>query len=209
MSKRIFQWLFVEPKFLWISVLLPMAAVVFCTRIVVSEPAIRLTGLALQVFGIFAAVWGIAETWKQFDLGDPLQLIREWFRRCPFRKMKAIAGSMNATSQSDLSSAHGYAWWKPDPLASTEERLQILEKNIPLLNERIDRTQSATDSAVSQLRGDMNQQATATHQRTHQLDMRLKEFGTGSLHISAIGAFWVLVGSILGSASTEIFRVMQ
>lgn len=209
MGKRFIHWLLVEPLAFWIAVLIPLAGLYFCTRLVVSEPSIRLTGLALQLFGILAAVWGIAETWQQFELGDPINHMRNWLRRCPLRKARVVTAAMNATSSADVLSAHGYAWWKPDPSAPLEKRIEILEKNVPLLNERIDRTQDSIQTTAKELIGRMDNHASVSGRRAADLDRKLTEFSTGSLHISAIGAFWVFVGSILGSASPEILKFVQ
>ena len=69
MLKRLAHWLFVEPRFVWLAMLPPAVAAALALGVLRSEPAIRLSGLALQLAGILTVVWGIAETWRFFELG--------------------------------------------------------------------------------------------------------------------------------------------
>lgn len=209
MLARLLRWFFVEPWHFWIAFSVPVAVVIVAAGFIRSEPAVRLAGLGLQLLGILTAVWGIIETWKYFELGDPLRRITDWLRRCPLRKLPPITGSMTATEQGDSGAARGFTWWEPKPQAPLEERLRILEKNIPLLNERITDTQRELDVAVTRLQRQASQATAHAQQVEHHLSKKLTDLGTGSLHISAIGAFWLFVGSILGTASQEILRFLQ
>lgn len=209
MLARLLRWFFVEPLYFWIAFSVPAATVIITVGIARSEPAIRLAGLGLQLLGILTAVWGIVETWKYFQLGDPLGRIKDWFRRCPLRKLPPITGGMTVTEQADSLAARAFTWWEPKPQAPLEERLQILEKNIPLLNERITNTQRELEFAIAKLQQQAGQATALAQQVEHQLSKKIADFGTGSLHISAIGAFWLFVGSIMGTASQEILRFLQ
>lgn len=209
MLLRVLNWLFFEPRHFWMALAVPAAAVMAATVIVQSEPAIRLAGLGLQLLGILTAVWGITETWKYFELGDPLKRLKDWFRRCPLRRLPLISVSMTATDENDALAARGHTWWDPKPQAPLEERLQLLEGNIPLLNERITNTQRELDAAVTRLHQQVSQATITSDDATQQLSTKLEKFGTDSLHISAIGAFWLFVGSVLGSAIQEILRLLQ
>ena len=86
---------------------------------------------------------------------------------------------------------------------------RLLEKNIPLLNERITNTQRELDIAVTRLQQQASQATAQAQQVEHHLSKKIADLGTGSLHISAIGAFWLFVGSIMGTASQEILRFLQ
>jgi hypothetical protein len=173
-----------------------------------TEPAIRLSGLALQLLGILTAVWGIVSTWKHFELGDPLLVVASWLRRCPLRRLPVVIGVGTATERNDSLAARGYTWWQPKPDAEVDERLSLLEKNVPLLNDRITSVQRELDAAVQRLEQQVSHAIAATQHETKQVSADLKQFGTGSLHISAMGTFWVFVGSILGGASQEIFYLL-
>jgi len=209
MVPRLLRWLFVEPRHFWVALLIPALLVAYAVFVAKSEAFLRLSGLALQLLGILTAVWGIFETWKFFKLGDPLAKLRQWFQRCPLRRPRVVTGVGLATEQGDSMSARGHTWWAPKPEASLEERVAILEKNIPLLNERISSTQGQLDGAVRNLHAGLKQAEEAVQQVSANLDSRLTDFGTGSLHISAIGAFWLFVGSILGTASQEILGALR
>ena len=209
MLNRILRWLFIEPRHFWLALVVPGIALSYSLIVLRTESSIRLSGLALQLLGILTAVWGIVGTWKYFELGDPLAVFTSWLRRCPLRKLPVISGVGMATEQSDLVAARAYTWWQPKPEAEVGERLSLLEKNIPLLNDRISGLQRELDAAVQKFEQQVGQAIEVTQHETKQMSTRLKQFGTGSLHISAIGAFWLFVGSFLGSASQEIVGLLR
>ena len=209
MLNRFLHWLFIEPRHFWLALAVPGIALAYSLFVLRTEAAIRLSGLALQILGILTAVWGIVATWNYFELGDPLAAVMSWVRRCPLRRLPAVTGVGMATEQGDSVVARAYTWWQPKPEAEVAERLSLLEKNVPLLNDRITSVQSELDAAVQKLEHQVNRAIAATHHETEQMSTRLKQFGTGSLHISAIGAFWLFVGSILGSASHELVGLLR
>ena len=209
MLNRLLHWLIVEPRHFWLALSVPGITVSFSLIVLRTEPAIRLSGLALQLLGILTAVWGIASTWKYFELGDPLAVVTSWLRRCPLRKRTVVTGVGTATERNDSLAARAYTWWQPKPEAEVGERLSLLEKNIPLLNDRITGVQRELDSAVQKLEQQVIQAVASTQHETKQVSTRLTQFGVGSLHISAIGAFWLFVGSILGSASQDLSSLLR
>lgn len=209
MLTRLFRWLFIEPLHFWLALAVPGLTVLYSLVIVRTEPAIRLSGLALQLLGILTAVWGIVGTWNYFELGDPLAVVTSWLRRCPLRKPRVITGVGMVTEQNDSLAARGHTWWQPKPEAPIEERIAILEKNVPLLNDRISGVQREVDAAVQRLQQEVAEAARTAKTEAKHVSGRLKEFGTGSLHVSAIGAFWLFVGSILGGASQEILCLLR
>lgn len=131
---RTLRWLFVELHRFWIAFLLPVVALSYAMGFAKSEAAIRLSGLCLLLLGILTGVWGIVSSWKFLELGDPFARITSWVRRCPLRRLSPITGVGIATERADSVAARGYTWWEPKPGAPIEERISILERNIPLLN---------------------------------------------------------------------------
>jgi hypothetical protein len=210
MLTRLLRWLFIEPRHFWLALAVPSLTIFYSLVIVRTEPAIRLSGLTLQLLGILTAVWGIVGTWRYFELGDPITVLTSWLRRCPLRKPRVIIGVVGmATEQNDSLAVRGHTWWQPKPEAPIEERVAILEKNISLLSERISGVQREVDAVVQRLQQEVAEAARTAKTEAKQVSGRLKEFGTGSLHVSAIGAFWLFVGSILSSASQEILGFLR
>ena len=207
--KHLLHWLFVEPRHFWIAVCVPLVALLICVSFPQSERVIRLTGLGLQLLGILTVAWGIFKTWQFFELGDPLVPIKDWLKRFPLRKRTSIGSVGTAVGQSDALFARGYSSWTAPAGASIEERMEALEKNIPLIHQRITNTQGDLDTNVRALRDEIKGTNEALAREAHTLKSRVTSLGTGSLHISAIGAVWLFVGSILGTASQELLSWLR
>ena len=69
-------WLFREPRFFWLCICVCAAAVVVMFQQGVTEPAVRLVGLGLQVGGLVTVVWGIVEIRQFFGMQSPLEAFR-------------------------------------------------------------------------------------------------------------------------------------
>jgi hypothetical protein len=202
--KNLLQWLFVEPRHFWLAAGVPLVGLFICVSFPQSERVIRLTGLALQLLGILTVAWGIFKTWQFFELGDPLVPVKEWLKRFPLRKRTSIAAVGAAVERGDAAFMRGYSLASAPEGASVEERMASLEKNISLIHERITSTQNDLDSNIRALRDEVKGTNEALVREAHSLKDRVASLGTGSLHISAIGAVWLFVGSILGTASQEL-----
>jgi hypothetical protein len=209
MFKHLAHWLFVEPRFVWFALLPPALSAGLALGLWQSEAAIRVIGLALQLAGILTVAWGIVETWRFFGLGQPLAPVRAWIRRYPLRKRIIIAAASDSVEFSDAASARGHTSWPLKPTSPIEERVEAIEKNIPLMQDRISRTQIELDNAVRTLQGELKIVATSSNEQVQRVHSQVRLFGTGSLHISAMGALWLFVGSILSTASQELHRWVQ
>jgi hypothetical protein len=179
-------------------------ALTYSLGIAKSEDAIRLTGLLLQLAGILTVVWGLVATWRFFGLGDPVARVTDWLSRFPLRRRAIYASINEAVEADDALAARGFTSWPLDSTASLTDRLGAIEKNLPLIQERISYTQQELDRAVHTLRGELKEALAAANARVAHVDTKVTALGTGSLHISAMGALWLFVGSILGSASPNL-----
>ncbi len=209
MIKRWCVWLFYEPRHVWISFLPPVISLVYSLGFAKTENAIRLTGLALQLLGILTVVWGLVATWQFFGLGNPIAKIFDWLSRGPWRR-RVIYASMNESVElNDAFAARGHTSWPIDPSAPISDRLKAIEKNLPLIQERISQTQQELDRSVLELRAEMKRAIAAASEQTARVESKVADLGTGSLHISAMGALWLFVGSILGSASSNLEALLK
>lgn len=170
----------------------------------VSEPEIRLTGLALQVLGIATVAWGIRETRALFGRSDIFTLARNWFRRAPVYGGRVVSGSINVTLPGLKAHASGYASSTATLDAAIEVRVGVLEKNIKHLNNGIDETRAEIDQNSLAQSAALEQEKQERSQQDQELSAKLEATETGGLHISAMGALWLFVGVTLSTASVEI-----
>ncbi|MDX2299401.1 MAG: hypothetical protein NW204_06725 [Xanthomonadaceae bacterium] len=213
MMKRTLHWLIVEPLYFWVALLFPLGAIVYAFGIARTELAIRIPGLMLQLAGILTVAWGIREAWVFFGLGDPLGQMRSWFdgwlSHCPFRKRHPINAATVAFGGNGSLSARAHTSWPLTPNGTVEERLVAIEKNIPLINERVSNIQSEFDRVARTFKDEISEIKNSTAQDMGRLQVQIKVLGTGNLHISAIGALWLFVGSILSTASTQLIWLVE
>lgn len=213
MSPRVasaLRWLFYEPRHFWLCASVCGAALFF---VIIggggAEPVVRITGLVLQVLGIVTVVWGIVETRDFFGMLSPYRSFMEWATRFPLRS-PVVTGSMSAsTSLGDALSARGHTSWPIDPSAPIETRLAALERNLPLIQERITNLQAEFDRSMRSLKDDLHFEQQHRQALSVELRGHLKSYGTGGLHVSAIGAAWVFVGTVFSTASVEIAAFLR
>lgn len=209
MIKRWLLWLFYEPRHVWIALLPTAVSLVYALGYARTENAIRLTGLTLQLLGILTVVWGLVATWRFFGLGDPIAKMLDWLSRVPWRRGVIHASMNESVKLSDAFAARGHTSWPIDPSAPIPDRLVAIERNLPLIQERISQTQQELDHSVRELRAEVKHAIAAASEQTARVESKVSDLGTGSLHISAMGALWLFVGSILGSASSNLEALLK
>lgn len=197
-------WLLREPRYFWLCISVCAVAVAVIFGRGATEPAVRLVGLVLQLGGIVTVVWGIVATRQFFGMQSPLRAFTEWLSRFPLRGRIIVGAIGEAVSASDALSARGYTSWPIDATAPLEQRVLILERNLPLIQERISGFQTEFDRAIQELKDQLKSEVQHRLELSQHMQSQLKKYGTGGLHISAIGAVWVFLGTVLGTASPEI-----
>ena len=139
----------------------------------------------------------------------PLEVLVKWASRFPLRSEKSVDIAFMATDDDDTVSARAHASWLVDPAAAIEQRVLILERNLPLVQDRITALQSEYDSSIRSINDQLKTEVQQRHVLATNLEDQLKKYGTGGLHISAMGAVWLFLGAIFGCASVEISAMLQ
>lgn len=209
MITRLAAWLFIEPRHFWLCLAVFGAAFAAVFSLGATEQTIRIAGLLLQLAGILTVVWGIVETRQFFEMPSPAKAFKDWIARFPFRRLRPITGTAAATLQGTALAARGHTSWPDDLSLPLEERVLRLAKNVLLLHERITNFQTQIDSTVAQLNAAIKRESSERSEQANALNHRIVRHGTGGLHISAIGAAWLFVGSILSTASQELAKWVQ
>jgi len=203
------RWLFWEPRHIWFcGAALGLAAVVVAL-LGYTEPAIRLTGLALQLAGIVTVVLGVISAREFFGLPPVTESIRSWWRRRPTRKVHHASGSLSGSYALVSASGDGYASIPIDPEASLEEMIRVIQSNFEVLHNRITAVDAQSIARHKPLESKVQEHDALISNVRQDLSLHVKMFGTNSLHISAIGAVWLFAGAVLGAASPELYRWLQ
>ena len=106
-------------------------------------------------------------------------------------------------------SGRGYGMDNAGPNATPEARIEVLEKNIRRINERIDQTQREMDTEFRNAGAALKREEQARATEDQAIRHKLETSETGGIHVTAMGALWLLVGVTLSTASPEIAKWLQ
>jgi len=202
-------WGVVERRHLWLTVLVVAVAIAFVLRKGITETEIRITGLVLQVLGIGTVAWGIHETRALFGHPGILTVAREWLRRFPVYGGRVVSGNASIISGGGTVHGRGYASDNAGPDATIEARVEALEKNVKRVNERINQTQSEMDGKFRSQAEALGQEQQTRSKEDHKILAKLEATETGGLHISAMGALWLLVGVTFSTVAPELAKCLN
>ncbi len=183
-------------------------ALAFTLRRGVTEQEVRFTGLLLQILGIGTVAWGIRETRALFGRPTLFAQFRAWLRRFPVYGGRVVSASASITMPRISVNARGHAGASAGPDASADARIEALEKNVRLLNERIDHTQNEMDQKFRSHADFLKQEERTRALHDQAIREKLEATETGGLHISAMGVLWLFIGVTLSTAATEIAKCL-
>lgn len=189
---------------LWLALFLILIVIFPCLKYGFSEPRIRIAGLLLQLAGLFTVVWGIQKTRMLFGRPDSLSVVRQWFSIFLPCWRQAVSGEVNSTMPVFTGQGRANAAASANSDATIETRVDKLEENISHINDRITQTQKEIDDRF-QTQVDLLETEQETRRRqVEDLRAMLEMSEIGGLRISLVGALWLFVGAILGTAAPEI-----
>lgn len=197
------RWLLIEPRFLWLALFGVAAGVATPNWLGASEKAFRLSGMVLQLSGIITVVWGIISTRQFFGLPPVRDGLVSWWNRAP-HKCRNIGAAAALVAPPMFGEAHGFTSAPIDHTAPVDDRFRAVERNIAMLHERIGAVHADARKKHGDLEAKLSENAARIEEIRTGFDEDLRGFGTSGLHISAIGAAWLFLGTIMGSASQEL-----
>lgn len=199
-------WLFWEPRPVWLAVLVVAAALIAALRYGATERDVQIAGGILQALGIVTVVWGIHQTRKLFGRPKLVTVLRQWLERRPVYGGRIVSASVKITVGPATLLARGYGTEVVRSDAAIEERVEVLEKNLKRVNERIDHVYSEMDDKFKSHaeRLEREEQSRSTEDKI--LHSKIEVAETGGVHISLIGALWLLVGVMLSTMAPEIAK---
>lgn len=206
--KALWSWL-VEARFAWLALGVITIALAVSLRPHTPESVIRLTGLVLQVLGIGTVIWGISETRALFGHPSFVAKTKSWFGRFPLlRKNTVHAAAANSFSKTTFK-GRGYSTQSAGLNPTIPARVAALEKNISLIHERISNTEKEMLEEFRKTTEAIKKEEQTRQKEDTAIRETLEATGTGGVHISAIGAFWLFVGLLLSTAGIEIAEFLK
>lgn len=202
-SKTVLKWL-TEPMYVWITVAVVVTALVFSLRPGTTETTIRFTGLLLQVLGVLTVIWGIYQIRALFGYPPIRQKIKAWIRRFPYPRHRETVRAGHAIHIGYELGADHYFIHGPATNPTTEMRLDALDKNVQTINERISTIGKEIEHRIEGLGQDIRKERDMRSAQNQQVHRKLEDTGTGGVHISAMGAVWLLFGATMSTAASEI-----
>jgi len=201
-------WL-AEPKYVWLALGVSLLALVACLRPSSSEQYVRLTGLALQILGIGTVAWGILETRALFGHPSPVTQAWRWLKRFPLRGQTISASVGIAVGRDFAGKLRGYSKVPIDPSADISLRIEVVERNITLIHDRIAAVARDIDDDIGTLRSRIEEEGSKRELAEGKLHSHIEKVSTGGFYISAIGAVWLFVGVVLSTAAPEIAQLLK
>lgn len=180
-----------------------MVAISIVCQFGASEPALRLTGLGLQLLGICIVAVGIRQTRSLFGHPSLIERALGWIGRFPVYGGRVVTLGGSVSIGAFTASGRGYVESCPRD-ATNDARIEALEANVQRLRDRITQAEVEADKCAQKLTQQVaaEQQDRATEDR--KLAARLESAAAGGLHISAMGVAWLFAGVTLSTASPEI-----
>ncbi|QLC74119.1 hypothetical protein LPB260_25825 [Pseudomonas sp. LPB0260] len=204
--KAIWKWI-KQANHLWRALSVAILSVAYI-NLNPDEQSIRITGLILQVLGIFTVAWGIKETRELF--GQPSLITKglQWLKNFPPYGGRVNSGSGHATFRAMTGNSRGCTSLPIDENSSIEDRLAAIETNINHIYKRIHETEISLDKQEKSMIEAISQETLLRELADSETHKKLEASSTGGLHISATGALWLLLGVTMSTAPNELLTLV-
>jgi len=174
-----------------------------------TERAIRVSGLGLQLVGMWFAIRGVLGIRKYFKQ-PPLQLlIVNWFKQFP-RWARSFTGDMQSTS---YSRSHAQAdleiWANDDPNQTIEVRLTAVLQNMEQLKSDIKSNQKSTSQLASEFENHKRQASDANKQLENTMRKEIESSQTNDLLKSLVGMVLLTAGIVMSTISQEFILIIN
>lgn len=202
--KLVMNWLS-EPKLLFLTILYLLLAFSWISFFHYSEPSFRLSGLLLQILGIFTVALGILQTREQFRHDSYPKLFSAWIQRFPLKKSNpSFIEPEGIQTSFSIGDVILHTVFKLDSNSSIQDQLLKIEKEILSLQKQID---NQADKNINEFNDFSNKLTIEKNERTQSINQTLKiieSTSTGGIHISFIGTIWLLFGVIASTTPPEL-----
>lgn len=201
--KAILHWL-VEWKWFFLGFFVVVAPAGFIVFVCVDETVIRIAGMVLQLMGIATVAWGIHITRKEFGHSSVFTVWRKRLNRFPAFRNHGGTGSANSTLPAMTSSGRGHSSVSAGTNPTIDARIQALEDNLKLVNDRVSQTQNEMDQEFRKQADALKREQQIRSDEDQHIRAKMESTNTGGLHISAMGTLWLVIGVIMSSVPSEL-----
>jgi hypothetical protein len=195
--RLIWTWAFRDPRLVWLT-LGALAAAMLPVWWWKSEPAFRITGMALQLLGLGTVTWGIRKTRELFGRPSMRRRFVEWWRGRP-RRRHTISGSAGIALEHSSMTGDAEEWSQTSRDDYMEVRLAALE-----VRGRFNAFAQKTRTELSKHTDDLSQETRVRSDADKAISAKLEETGVGGLDLSVMGVVWLGAGVMLSSMSLEL-----
>jgi hypothetical protein len=172
-----------------------------------TECAFRLVGMVLQILGIGSVIVGIETTRRLFAHPTLWSVISQWWAARPRLGRLTVTASLQISPTISFGGkASAFKTHHPPAGASVEQRLESLEANVEITDERISGVEQGIDKLERKQFEGLRHERNARAMADDELRTRLVGLATGGFHISLMGAVWLFAGVILSTAAPELSR---
>lgn len=189
---------------LLLTISLPFFTVFF----VPLDQAVRLWAMFLQLVGAFTVWYNLTRTAKELGKGDihPIASAWGWIKAFPLRKTHYLAAANSV--QKNTCSGGRIVCRKPTPPESTlESRVEILEFNVTHIDADLARTNTAIETASSELRKLITEEVTQRKSADSLHSKNLENATVGNYAWLVSGICWASVGIVFSSLTPEIVKL--
>jgi len=166
--------------------------------------------LLLELLGVATVIAGLKDKSRLFNKPTIRQYIRASLSDFP----KWPGADLNITLQGiSISASAGMVgrlsvWSKPTD-DSIEKRVAALERNIESLKADQAEAVQSLRTADDTIRGALKKEVAESRAAEQDLRTKVEGLGADGIHIEAIGVIWIVFGTILSTASSELAKLVQ
>jgi hypothetical protein len=201
--KAMYHWL-AEWRFFCLGLFAVVIPIGLIVLVCADESVIRIAGMVLQLMGIGTVAWGIHITRKQFGHPSIFTVWRKRLNRCPAFGNRGGTGSGSGTLPALTSNGYSGSSVSADTNQTIDARIQALEKNLRLVNDRVSRIQYEMGQEFLKQTASLMQEQKIRSDEDQHIRAKMESTSTGGLHISAMGTLWLVVGVIMSSIPSEL-----
>lgn len=173
------------------------------------EAAFRLSGLMLQVSGMLTVFWGIEKTRRSFGLKPVWDVVLCKIRSFPMRREVHYISARCTVSANANARCEGYKLYNYIHDSYMSDRVDIVEHNLTVAHDRISGLDARVKGELLDIKKKIESVSEDSMGRVDGLSSVVKDLNIGGIHISLMGAAWILVGCILSTASVEMSYMLQ
>jgi hypothetical protein len=201
-------WL-AEGKYVWLALVTNLLAIMSAILLGASERVFRITGLVLQLLGIFTIIWGISETRALFGHASLAAKIKAWFQRFPLRRRRIVFAVGSGDFAATMGKARAFVTHGAGANPTLDARVEALEKNMASIQNQITAVERELDEEFGKVREEIRNEVQTREADDKKLREKIEAAATGGIHISAIGASWLFVGVALSTAAPELAALLK